>query len=158
MIEHLNLANSVAWARELELDAARRRLASGLNGDGAASVERSSAVVIRAAREEDFAALKGLAERDGLRLPEGARLLVAEVEGELLAALPFDGGDPIADPFRATADLVEMLELRAGQLRGSPAPRRRLRDRMRVFTRKPAPAVAPATPGNAVLLMRRDSR
>ena len=31
-------------------------------------------------------------------------------------AVPFDGGSPIADPFRPTADLVSLLKLRATQV------------------------------------------
>ena len=41
----------------------------------------------------------------------------------MVAALPIDGSSAIADPFRRTAALVQMLELRAGQLRnGKQAP------------------------------------
>jgi hypothetical protein len=52
-------------------------------------------------------------------------MLVAEVDGELCAALPLDGGEAFADPFRPTGELVSLLEMRAVQLRGSlPGPRR----------------------------------
>ena len=33
-------------------------------------------------------------------------MLVAEVDGEIVAAVPIDGGRAIADPFRPTADVV----------------------------------------------------
>ena len=36
---------------------------------------------------------------------------------ELRAALPLDGGRALADPFRPSAHIVELLELRARQLR-----------------------------------------
>ncbi len=47
-------------------------------------------------------------------------MLVAETGGEIVAAVPVAGGRAIADPFRRTAALVEILELRASQLRKQP--------------------------------------
>jgi hypothetical protein len=72
-------------------------------------------VTIRTAGAQDALALGRLAQLDG-RLYGGAAALVAEVEGELIAALPLDGSPAIADPFRRTAQLVAMLELRRGQI------------------------------------------
>jgi hypothetical protein len=43
-------------------------------------------------------------------------VLVAEVEAEILAALPLDGSAPVAHPWRETAGLVDLLELRSRQL------------------------------------------
>ena len=43
--------------------------------------------------------------------------LLAEVDGEIVAAAPIDGGKAVADPFRPTADVVVLLERRARQLR-----------------------------------------
>ena len=67
-------------------------------------------VLIRAARGSDGPALEHLAALDSASVPAG-RLLVAEADGELVAALG-DGGS-IADPFRHSADVLELLELRA---------------------------------------------
>ena len=67
-------------------------------------------VLIRAARGSDGPALERLAALDSATVPAG-RLLVAEADGELIAAL--GSGGSIADPFRHTADVVELLELRA---------------------------------------------
>ena len=157
MNEHLNLINSMAWARELEREAERRRLGGRLNGSSRQPDQHSASLVIRASRPDDAAALQRLAELDGLRLPESSNLLVAEVEGEVLAALPVEEGGPIADPFRATAHLVEMLELRAEQLRDHGAPARGLRKRIsRLLRGSQRPAMAPATPGNASMLILRD--
>jgi hypothetical protein len=159
MNEHLNLINSMAWARELESKAERRRLSERSNGNGRPQPRLSPTVVIRASRAEDAAALKRLAERDGARLPENSGFLVAVVDGAVLAALPVDGGEPIADPFRATAHLVEMLELRAEQLRDSASSLRRLLGRIRgMLGARPQPAVAPATPANVPTFMRRDGQ
>ena len=52
------------------------------------------------------------------------RVLVAEVDGELLAAISLDDGAVVADPFEPTAALVELLRARARQLEGARAPRR----------------------------------
>jgi hypothetical protein len=73
------------------------------------------AVTIREARPGDRPALRRLAELDERPAPAGA-VLVAEVEAEILAALPLDGGTPVADPRRPTAGLVDLLELRGRQL------------------------------------------
>lgn len=69
-------------------------------------------VVLRRALPQDDWALKGLAALDSAPIPTGD-VLVAELGGQVAAALPLDGGRPIADPFRRTAGLVEMLRLRA---------------------------------------------
>jgi hypothetical protein len=72
------------------------------------------AVVIRAARGSDGDALENLARLDSQRPLAGA-VLVAEQHGALVAALA--GGRVIADPFRPTSDVVELLRLRAGRTR-----------------------------------------
>lgn len=83
------------------------------------------AVTVRRARPGDREALTRLAELDGRRLPQGPALL-AEVGGRLLAARSLESGSAIADPFRPTAHLVELLELRSAHLRdaGQASPRR----------------------------------
>lgn len=84
-----------------------------------------SEVVIRRAHGDDATAVKRLAALDSKNVPTG-ELLVAEVDGELWAALPLDGGEAVADPFHFTADLVSLLALRATQLRVQPSQERRL--------------------------------
>lgn len=75
-------------------------------------------VTVRLADYGDSAALVRLAGLDSAAFPDGPTL-VAEVDGEIQAALPVDrDGEPIADPFQATAGLVAMLRLRAQHLRG----------------------------------------
>ncbi len=54
--------------------------------------------------------------------PPSGRLVVAEVDGIVVAAYPLGNGTPLADPFRPTAHLMPLLELRARQL--SPTERR----------------------------------
>ena len=78
----------------------------------------SPSVLIRAARGSDGPALETLAALDSRVVPSGT-LLVAEADGELVAALSAATGERIADPFRRTRDVVELLELRAARGRGS---------------------------------------
>jgi hypothetical protein len=74
-------------------------------------------LTIRMAASADTAALTRLAQLDSAPPPEPAPTLVAEVGGELRAALPLDGAPAIANPFERTAELVAMLVDRAQQLR-----------------------------------------
>lgn len=74
-------------------------------------------LVIRRATSADAAGLRRLAALDESPAPSGP-VLVAEVAGRLLAALPLGGGEPVADPFSPSADLVSLLAVRAAQLRG----------------------------------------
>jgi hypothetical protein len=57
----------------------------------------------------------------------GGRFVLAEVDGRVVAALPVDGGAPIADPFELTEHLVPLLRLRAMQVRGVDVRLPRLR-------------------------------
>lgn len=75
-------------------------------------------VVIRSALRSDEVAVRRLAELDGGHVPEG-EVLVAELQGELVAAVGLDGGGPVADPFRPSGDIARLLELRADQLRAA---------------------------------------
>jgi hypothetical protein len=77
-------------------------------------------VLIRAARGSDGPALRRLAELDSRPLPEG-ELLVAEAYDEVVAALSVDTGAKVADPFRRTADVVDLLAYRARRLRAAAA-------------------------------------
>jgi hypothetical protein len=84
----------------------------------ASVVGRRGSIVIRLARPDDGPALDRLQALADRRLP-AAPLLVAEADGELLAAAPTSGGDVVTDPFRVTLDIVELLRLRSSQLRAA---------------------------------------
>jgi hypothetical protein len=75
-------------------------------------------VVIRAARGSDGPALRRLAALDSRELPAGD-LLVAETGDGVVAALSLATGERVADPFRRTADVVDLLAYRARRLRGT---------------------------------------
>lgn len=79
---------------------------------------------IRRATAADRAALERLAALDSARVPAGD-MLIAEVGGEPQAAIEIATGAAIADPFRATRMLVELLDLRAARLRAGADVRRR---------------------------------
>jgi hypothetical protein len=71
-------------------------------------------VTVRYAFPDDAAALRRLAILDSQRVRNDI-VLVAELDGELRAALAQDG-TAIADPFHHTADLVLLLRERARQI------------------------------------------
>jgi len=75
-------------------------------------------VVIRAARGSDGESLRRLAALDSARVPSGD-VIVAEAEGAMVAAHSPTTGATIADPFRRTAEVVELLELRGAMLRAA---------------------------------------
>jgi hypothetical protein len=78
----------------------------------------SPAMTLRYAVPADAAELDRLAQLDSQRAPRGI-VLVAEVGGELWAAISLDDHHAIADPFRPTGELVALLVERARQLRRS---------------------------------------
>ncbi|HEV2752286.1 MAG TPA: hypothetical protein VGV36_00480 [Solirubrobacteraceae bacterium] len=104
------------------------------------TVGRADAVTVRWAQPGDEAALRRLAERDSVRVPADP-VLVAQEAGEIRAAMGMGQPSVVADPFHPTAHLVELLELRAAQLRRQrssfPRPRRRAA-RSRAWRPQPA--------------------
>ena len=76
-----------------------------------------NAFTMREARADDHHRLERLAALDSSRMPSG-RVLLGELSGELVAAVPLGGGPAIADPFKSTSAFVSLLGLRAAQLRG----------------------------------------
>jgi hypothetical protein len=85
--------------------------------------DMTDAIIIRRSTEDDRAAMLALAALDSRPAPAGEALL-AFAGRELRAALPLNGGAPVADPFHPTAEVVDLLRLRAGQ--AHPRWRRRL--------------------------------
>jgi hypothetical protein len=79
----------------------------------------SADLTLRSATVADEAALARLAALDSSRVPSG-ELLVAELDGTLVAAVSVDTGAVIADPFEHTAAIVGSLRLRASH-RDRPA-------------------------------------
>ena len=118
MLIHLYYAESVAAERREELERSATRSTVPVEPEPTRRAEPE--VRIRLATCSDVTALAQLAALAERPIPTNEDVLVAEVDGELRAALRVSGGEPVGDPFYATADLVSLLSLRAAQL----APRR----------------------------------
>ena len=80
----------------------------------------TASLTIRHATAADEADLTRLAALDSSRVPSG-ELLVAELDGNLVAALSIDTGAAIADPFEHTAAIVDSMRAQARE----SAPRAR---------------------------------
>lgn len=72
----------------------------------------ASQITIRAATASDRAEIARIAGRDSATTPRGP-VLVALVGEEIRAAISLSDGAITADPFHRTAELVEMLRIRA---------------------------------------------
>ena len=90
-------------------------------------------VTIRRAHADDTARVAQLAALDSTPGHVGERLLLAEVEGELRAALSLEDGRVMADPFHPTSELVSLLELRASQVTDGRERRLAARPRLARF-------------------------
>ena len=86
-----------------------------------------SDITIRPARDADSAAVARLAKLDSRSLPaehiDG--VVLAEICGEPVAAIDTVSGEHIADPFRPTADVVELLKVHASVPTARPVLGRR---------------------------------
>jgi len=88
-------------------------------------------ITIRAARAEDLSEVARVAGRDTGDLP-AAPVLVAKVGSNVRAAISLADGTVVADPFHRTAELVQMLRIRAGAVAGARDPHLRSRGSSRV--------------------------
>ena len=93
---------------------------------------RNEHIVIRSARTADEQALAVLGVLDGGPDVPAGRVLVAEVDGRIRAAVGSNGA-AISDPFWPSAELVSMLQLHTASERIRPLGR---------FARRPALRVA----------------
>ncbi|HEY1479821.1 MAG TPA: hypothetical protein VGF46_07305 [Gaiellales bacterium] len=78
-------------------------------------VQRGAVISIRYAGRDEEAAIERLAELSERPVPLGSAL-VAEVDGELWAALPLATGTLLVDPFHPSAEVEQLLTLRAAQI------------------------------------------
>lgn len=107
------LSNEIAKQRIGDL---RREARAGRVPEEAEPLPDEDCLTVRTATPRDSDAVRLLAALEGVSMPTG-EVLVAQVGGDVVAALPLGGGRPIADPFRPSAEFVEVLEVRARQLR-----------------------------------------
>jgi hypothetical protein len=98
------------------------------------TITTAPSVLIRAARGSDGLALARLAALDSSPVPTGD-VLVAEADGALIAARSLTTGEAVADPFRPSADVAALLELRSRSVEPR-RPRRRLAERMGLGARR----------------------
>ncbi len=84
----------------------------------------ANTLTIRPADVADAGALARLAALDSSSPPTGDSL-IAEVGDEIWAAVDVRSGATIADPFRPSADVVDLLRFSAARLRGAEAGGRR---------------------------------
>jgi hypothetical protein len=124
MTNHLTHQLNLARLEDLRLLAESRRSPSGCAAPSPAAAVES--ISIRRATAADRPLLERLAALDSAPVPSGD-VLIAEVGDEPRAALEIATGSAVADPFRHTAHLVELLAVRAARLRDGRVPRRRLR-------------------------------
>ncbi|MDP1848002.1 MAG: hypothetical protein Q8K79_09435 [Solirubrobacteraceae bacterium] len=80
------------------------------------AADDATALVIRPAAPADEPAIARLSALDEHELPRGERL-IGELGGRIVAALDVRSGDAVADPFVPTSGLLELLGLRAAQVR-----------------------------------------
>jgi hypothetical protein len=119
-----------------------------INGHG--PTVRAAGITMRPSDDRDRDVLRRLAQLDSTQVPP-APLLVAEIEGQPVAAVSLTTGESFADPFSRTGEVRALLELRAAQLRRrDPEHRRRPRLRARRASR---PAVAAGPPGRGPWLI-----
>ena len=77
----------------------------------------NTTLTIRRATAADAFALKRLAAIDSAAPPTGD-VLLAEMGNELWAAVSVDSGSAVADPFRPSGDVVDLLRFRAERMNG----------------------------------------
>jgi hypothetical protein len=101
----------------------REERTSSDHGRQAGEEEQAPApITIRPAQPEDLPAVTRIAQRDSATVPVGELLLALE-GAELRAAISIERAEVVADPFHPTAEVVELLSLRAAELRNGLAPR-----------------------------------
>lgn len=121
-----DLTYVIAQERSAELlrAAHRRQLIRdariAVDGQQSAHDER---VTLRFGTAADDGALARLSALDSSK-PPARPVLLAEVNGQLRAALGLSDGTAVADPFHASADLMDLLGARARQLDGNRRMRR----------------------------------
>lgn len=127
----MNLTSSVAAEHTADLLRAaeeHRRssaAATATETTSRAVVERAGTIALRPADPDEAAIVRRLAALDNTRELTGD-VLLAIVDGEVVAALSLSDRRVVADPFLPTQDAVALLRLRADHLAGLKQRRRRI--------------------------------
>ena len=88
-------------------------------------------ITIRPAYADDHLGLVRLAALDSAEEIPATPVLVAEVDGQLAVAISLRNGAVIADPFRRTAEIIELLRRHARNAHDERGPRRGRRTGLR---------------------------
>jgi hypothetical protein len=123
MTGYLTYDANVARVDDLHRRAQRRRIARDTARTRTPGAGVAEAVTIRRATEADGAALERLAALDSASALTG-EVLLAEVGDGAVGAIEVSSGVAIADPFRPTAEVVEVLRVRAGRVHRGTSRRR----------------------------------
>jgi hypothetical protein len=141
------LTQLMADARIADLRASAARHRSAISDDPWSEANRhdhdGEAITLRCAGPADEKTLARLASLDST-VPPAPPVLIAEVGGDIYAALSLHDDTLIADPFRNTMAAQQLLRARAAQLHGDRRPswRRRLLNRANPWARGATPAAA----------------
>jgi len=81
-------------------------------------INNDETITIRRAGPQDRATLDRIAGRDSIVLPDDD-FLIAEVAGEAWAAIGTRTGALVADPFRRSGEVAELLRMRVDRAGGS---------------------------------------
>ena len=120
---HLTSGLAKARIADFRRDADARTLAHRRDEPSRTFNDERRSVTLRLASPGDERAVGRLAALDS-STPPARPLLLADVDGQPLAALALSDGSVVADPFQATADLIDLLRARARQLDGDHRMRR----------------------------------
>jgi len=115
MFSQLNL-NLVQVRHREQVDAAARRRPWLRRPDPVTPAPRWEALTMRLATSADRLALERLAELEQTRAP-AEPVLLGVVMQRPVAALSLADGHIVADPFTHTCELIELMRMRARQLR-----------------------------------------
>jgi hypothetical protein len=113
-----HLTYMIAQERTAELQRAAQRGQLLRDARAAAAAQHSAhdeRVTLRLSCAADDGMLARLSGLDSSE-PPARPVLLAEVNGQLRAALGLSDGTAVADPFQPTADLIDLLRARARQL------------------------------------------
>jgi hypothetical protein len=134
MIMHPEITRQIVEARLEDVRRANARRLLLANRSRRREITDLADVALRLCRVSDDGAISRLAALEERPEPHG-RFVVAEVNGEVVAALPLAGGAPLRDPFARTAHLIRLLEVRADQLLHDERKPRHLWPRRLTFAR-----------------------
>lgn len=111
-------------------------------------------IAIYFATDRDASELRRIAALDSATVVPSGRVLLGVVDGVVHAAVGVDDAIVIADPFRHTADLIELLQMRSSRIRSGEEPVSAVPTRLLGALRRAAAGGRAALPGRAAPVYR----